>query len=208
VSRSLSRFPGLSDAATLPTRLFLSLVGFLPVTLIAASTFGVVSLRDLARFVLVPTIMAMALVVYRQPWARRLVLRSMIVGAVATLGYDLIRVGFVWTGLMHHDPIPHIGTALHLSPAWMVGYLWRYCFNGAGLSLAFFSLGFSRIRQGLLYGFFVAAGLISVIAISPYAAEVLWPLNAISVSMIVSGHLAFGAGLVIVRRFATASRTR
>jgi hypothetical protein len=208
VSQSLDLFPGLRDAATVPARLFLVLVGFLPVTLIAASTFGVVGLRDLARFVLVPAIIATTLVMYRNPWARRLVLRSMLVGAIATVGYDLIRFGFIWSGLMHHDPIPHIGTDLHLSPAWVFGYLWRYCCNGAGLSLAFFSLGFSRVRQGLLFGLFVATGLIFLIAVSPYAAQVLWSLNAISVTMIVSGHLAFGAGLVTVRSFLTAPTAR
>lgn len=203
----LASFPGLGDPTTVAARTFLALVGFLPVTLIAASTFGVVGLLDLARFVLVPAIVVTALVICRHRCARDLVLRAMATGVLATCAYDLIRFGFIGAGLMHHDPIPHIGVDLHLSPAWAIGYVWRYCGNGAGLSIAFFALGFDRLRQGLLFGFFVASGLIVVLVASPHAAEVLWPVNVISVSMIVSGHLAFGAGLATVGRMVKATPT-
>lgn len=201
VARLLDLFPGLGDRTTRVTRLLLSLIGFLPVTLIAASTFGIVGLRGLATDVLVPALCVATLVVGRDRWARHLVIRAMVVGVLATGMYDLIRFGFIWAAFMHLDPIPHIGVDLHLRPAWVVGYLWRYLGNGAGLSIAFFSLGFSRIRQGLMFGFFVALGLITVLIISPHAAEVLWPLSTISVSMIIIGHLVFGAGLGYLHRF-------
>jgi hypothetical protein len=194
------RFPGLRDTTTIVPRLALAMMGFIPVTLIAASTFDIVGLRDLATHVLLPAIAVVVLIIGRYRWAGRFVLRAMIIGALATGLYDLIRFGFLWAGFMHVDPIPHIGVALHLRPAWMVGYLWRYGANGAGLSIAFFSLGFTRIRQGLLYGAFVALGLISVLVVSPHAQDVLWTLTPISATMIVIGHLAFGAGLAIVRQ--------
>jgi hypothetical protein len=196
----LGLFPGLTNTATMTTRLALVAVGFVPVTLIAASTFEIVSLRALAVLVLLPAAFLAAVIMNRHRWAGRLVARAMLVGVLATGMYDLVRFGFIWAELMHVDPIPHIGVDLHLSPAWIAGYLWRYGLNGAGLSIAFFSLGLSRVRDGLLFGFFVAAGLIGVLLISPHADEVLWHLDAISVTMIICGHLAFGAGLAIVQR--------
>lgn len=198
--RLVGRFPGLRDAKTIVPRLALAMIGFIPVTIIAVSTFEVVGLRDLATYVLLPAITVVGLIIGRYRWAGRFVLRTMVIGALATGVYDLIRFGFLGAGLMHVDPIPHIGVALHLSPAWLIGYLWRYGANGAGLSIAFFSLGFTRIRQGLLYGAFVAMGLISVLVVSPHAQDVLWTLTPISATMIVSGHLAFGAALAIVRQ--------
>lgn len=200
----LRRFPGLRDTTSIVPRLALATIGFIPVTLIAASTFDVVGLRDLASHVLLPAIVAAVVIMGRYRWARRLVLRAMVIGALATCIYDLIRFGFIWTGLMHVDPIPHIGVDLHLSPAWMVGYLWRYGANGAGLAIAFFSLGFTRIRHGLLFGAFVAMGLIAVLVVSPHAQDVLWTLNPTSAAMIISGHLAFGAGLATIRRIINA----
>lgn len=194
----LRMFPGLADPSTMVTRLFLCLVGFLPVTLIAASTFGVFGLRDLASHLMVPAVVVTVFVAGRHRNAGSLVLRAMLVGAIATGMYDLVRFSFIWTGLMHVDPIPHIGVALHLHPSWVVGYLWRYCLNGAGLSVAFFSLGLKRVRQGLAFGFFVAMGLITVIIISPHASQELWALSVTSVSMIILGHLTFGAGLACV----------
>jgi hypothetical protein len=101
---------------------------------------------------------------------------------------------------MPRDPIPHIGAALHLKPAWLFGYLWRYAGNGAGLSVAFFGLGFRRLRAGLLFGLFVCGGLLVVLVISPAGQRVLFPLNATTVTMATIGHLVYGAGLVAFKR--------
>jgi len=49
---------------------------------------------------------------------RRLAAQAAAAGVLATLMYDLCQGGFLWTGLMDHDPIPDIGTALGLDPAW------------------------------------------------------------------------------------------
>jgi hypothetical protein len=193
-------FPGLGDPETVAVRVFFCLVGFLPVTLIAASTFGVFGLRDLASHLLVPAIVVSVFLAGRHRWAGHLILRAMLVGAIATGMYDLVRFSFIWTGLMSFDPIPHIGVSLHVHPAWVFGYMWRYCLNGAGLSLAFFSLGLKRLRQGLLFGFFVAMGLITVTIVSPHASQELWSLSVASVSMIILGHLTFGAGLATIGR--------
>jgi hypothetical protein len=189
-------FPGFRDLRTLRARLLLTLIGFLPVTLIAISTFDVIGLRAMATRVLTPAAFIAVFLIGRHRWAWRLVPSAMLVGALATGGYDLVRLGFYWRGWLHVDPIPHIGTALRLRPAWLYGYMWRYGGNGAGLSVAFFGLGFSRLREGLLFGLFVCCGLLAVLVISPAGQRVLFPLSVTTVIMATVGHLVYGAGLI------------
>lgn len=176
-------------------RLALVPAGFLPVTLIAATAFGVSDLRTLALGVLVPVLCIEAIVVARNPSLIRLVVGSVVMGVVATAFYDTYRFGFLATGLMHGDPIPHIGRALGLEPAWTFGYLWRYLGNGAGLAVAFVALGFRGVRAGILYGLFVCGGLLCTLAASPYGQEMLFPLNPMTLVMAIGGHVIYGAVL-------------
>jgi hypothetical protein len=201
----LGVFPGFRDSRTLRVRLLLTLIGFLPVTLIAISTFDVIGLRPLATHVLAPAAFLTAFLIGRHRWAWHLVPPAMLVGALATGGYDLVRLGFYWSGWLHLDPIPHIGTALQLRPAWLFGYIWRYAGNGAGLAVAFFGLGFRRLREGLLFALFVCGGLVVVLVVSPSGQRVLFPLNATTLTMATIGHLVYGAGLVGFARLADRS---
>lgn len=187
-------FEGIGDRANARTRLALVPIGFLPVTLIAAATFGL-DLRVLAIHVLLPALLVLACAVVRNPTVRRLVPRGLAYGMVATLLYDLFRWSFLWFGWMAKDPIPHIGTALDLHPDWVFGYAWRYLGNGGGMAIAFLLLGIRGVRRGALYGLFVAAGLLLVLVISPYGQEVLFPLNGTTVVMAIVGHLIYGAVL-------------
>jgi len=91
--------------------------------------------------------------------------------------------------------LPNIGVALHLEPAWVFGYLWRYLGNGGGLAVAFFALGLRGVRTGVLYGLFVCSGLLFVLVAAPYGQEMLFPLNATTVVMAVGGHIIYGAAL-------------
>ena len=104
-----------------PAGLATAAFGFLPVTLIAASAFGVAGLRTLATHVLVPVLTAGAVALVARGRAIRLLAPAFVAGVVATLLYDSFRFGFRGFGLMHHDPIPNIGEALHLRPAWVAG---------------------------------------------------------------------------------------
>jgi hypothetical protein len=188
-------------------RLFLVGAGFLPVTLIAASTFGFVGLRDLATHILVPVGAVVVVLATRDRRIRTMIAGAISAGIVATALYDVVRFGFLWSHLMSHDPIPHIGVALHLYPAWVFGYLWRYLGNGGGLALAFLALGFKGVRAGVAYGLFVCAGLIVTLIISPNAQVVLFPLNATTVVMATIGHMVYGAvlGAITARRARSAS---
>jgi hypothetical protein len=191
----LQALPWLSDREQAPARLALIPVGFLPVTLIAATAFGVAGLRELALFLLVPSLAAVAIVLVCRPTWTSTALRALAAGIVATALYDAFRGSFLALGLMQVDPIPHIGVALHLDPAWVFGYLWRYLGNGGGLAIAFVALGFRGVRTGVLYGLFVCSGLLFTLIVAPYGQEMLFPLNATTVVMAVGGHVIYGATL-------------
>jgi hypothetical protein len=191
----LRAFPWLADRDVAGARLALIPVGFLPVTLIAAAAFGVADLRELAGFLLLPALALVAGVLVRRPGFTRTALRALGAGIVATALYDAYRGSFLALDLMQVDPIPHIGVALHLDPAWVFGYLWRYLGNGGGMAVAFFALGFRGVRAGIAYGLFVCSGLLLVLVAAPYGQEMLFPLNATTVVMAVGGHVIYGAAL-------------
>jgi hypothetical protein len=191
----LQAFPWFTDREEAPARLALVPVGFLPVTLIAAAAFGVADLRVLASCLLVPALALVAAVLVWRPKWKSTALRALGAGIVATALYDAYRGSFLALDLMQVDPIPHIGVALHLDPAWVFGYLWRYLGNGGGMAVAFFALGFSGVRTGILYGLFVCSGLLFVLVAAPYGEEMLFPLNTTTVVMAVGGHIIYGAAL-------------
>src|SRR5579885_3003208 len=162
-------------------RFLVALAGILPVSLVGASAFGVVGLRALAVVVLLPALLLASTVMWRRSSLRPDVARAVGVGIVATGCYDVVRFSFLGLGLMHRDPIPHIGTALGLHPAWLFGYLWRYLGNGGGLAVAFVMLGLGGRRAGAIYGTLVCAGLLTVLLVSPLGTKMLFPLNAATV---------------------------
>jgi len=190
----LRAFPWLTDRAEAPARLALIPVGFLPVTLIAATAFGVAGLRELALLVLLPSLLALTVVLLCRPRWSPMALRALAAGVVATALYDVFRGSFVVLGSMQ-DPIPHIGAALNLDPAWLFGYLWRYLGNGGGMAIAFVALGLRGVRVGIAYGLFVCSGLLFVLVFAPHGQEMLFPLSATTVVMAVGGHVIYGATL-------------
>lgn len=108
----------------------------MPVSLIAASAFGM-DLGVLALVIIAPIVVGLLVQMAVRRATRRLVVRAVAARVVATALYDLCRGGFLWSGLIQGDPIPHIGTALGIDPAWAGGYTWRYLGNGTGLALTF-----------------------------------------------------------------------
>jgi hypothetical protein len=193
-------------------RLLLVTVGFMPVTLIAASCFGV-PLKNLAIWLMLPGLIAVALLAVFQTWIRRLVFGALAAGPIATLFYDSFRGCFNASGLINRDPIPHIGVALGLhwhglapglSPGWVCGYTWRYLLNGTGLALAFGALGLRGVRAGIAFGSFVVSGLIVVLLISPYGQRTLWQLTPWTVVMGVGGHIIYGGVVGAIRTRMTA----
>jgi hypothetical protein len=175
-------------------RLPTAAVGMLPVSLIGLSAFGL-DLRLLALAVLVPALVCLGARAAVDAATRRLIVRALVTGIVATALYDLWRGSFLWSGLMDRDPIPHIGVALGLDPAWLAGYGWRYLGNGTGLALAFLVLGLRGTRIGIVYGLFVCSNLLLVLLVSPYGEQILFELNLTTVVMAIIGHVIYGAVL-------------
>jgi hypothetical protein len=216
LSGAVARPLGGGDADVARTRLLaligalpLATAGGVPVSLIAASAFGA-DLRVLALVVLAPVLVGVLVRMALDAATRTLVVRAVAAGVVATALYDLCRGGFLWTGLMDHDPIPHIGTALGLDPAWAAGYTWRYLGNGTGLALAFLALGLRGTRVGIAYGIAVGSCLLLTLVVSPYGTQILFPLNLTTIVMATLGHAIYGGvlGTIAARTHARAAAAR
>jgi hypothetical protein len=190
------RVPADIDGAPLtwPGRFVLALAGVLPVALVALAAFGL-GLRDLATTLLVPVLVVSMFVAGTSRPACRLVTHAIVAGIAATALYDLFRFSLLGLGVIHRDPIPHIGAALGMEPAWLFGYLWRYIGDGGGLAVAFCVLGFRGLRNGVVFGLAVCAGLLLTLAVSPYGQEMLFPLNVNTVAMATVGHIIYGSVL-------------
>jgi hypothetical protein len=184
-------------------RLSLAAAGGVPVSLIAGSAFGL-DLRLLALLVLAPVLAGVLFRMLVHPASRTLVGFAICAGVVATALYDLCRGSFLWLGLMDGDPIPHIGGALGIDPAWLAGYTWRYLGNGTGLALTFLALGLRGTRVGIVYGLGVCSCLLLTLVVSPYGTEILFPLNLTTVIMATLGHAIYGGvlGTIAARRHA------
>lgn len=185
---------GQTGAASAARRCTLAAAGLVPVTLVALSTFGL-ALRALAVAFVIPAVAVVAALARRQRSSASLVLDAWLVGTAATLLYDVSRLGFMAAGVVERDPIPHIGTALGLEPAVLVGYVWRYLGNGSGLALTFIALGLRGTTAGVAFGLAVCGGLLVTLAVSPHGQEMLFPLGAGTVVMAITGHAVFGAVL-------------
>ena len=174
--------------------LALAVAGATPVTLIAASTFGV-GLRGSAVAVGLPALAVVVLAAARHRPTAALVRQAVVAGVVATFLYDLSRFAFLALGVVDRDPIPHIGVELGLDPPLVFGYLWRYLGNGTGLALAFLALGLRGRAAGVAYGLAVCGGLLVTLVVSPHGQELLFPLGPGTVVMATTGHAIFGAVL-------------
>jgi multidrug transporter EmrE-like cation transporter len=183
-----------AHAIRFATRLALVGAGMVPVSLIAGSAFGL-DLRVLALLVLAPVVACLLVQMVTNSDIRKLVGKAVAAGLIATAMYDLCRGSFLWSGLMHHDPIPHIGHALGLEPAWLAGYTWRYLGNGTGLALAFLALGLRGTKVGIVYGLFVCSGLLLTLLVSPYGEQILFELSITTIVMAMLGHAIYGAVL-------------
>src|SRR6185295_16248163 len=95
-------------------RLYLAAVGFLPVQLIAASTFDRWTLRALTLGLLAPAALLTIGVFVASKEARSVAGDALVAGLAATFLYDLFRWSFLWLHWMQTDPIVHIGSALGL----------------------------------------------------------------------------------------------
>src|ERR1051326_37682 len=87
--------PWLWDTVTVPTRVALIATGFMPVTLIAATAFGVAGPRALALGLLAPAVALSLFGLTRRPGLSRMAAIALACGAPSTAPYDAYRFAFL-----------------------------------------------------------------------------------------------------------------
>lgn len=198
------------------------LLAALPLLAISAHVFDLVPMHLTAGLVVIPLLVVIVVASLRCPLEQdRMLLRAAIVGAIATALYDTIRLDTVYLLGWWGDFIPSIGawilntddpvTGLIDQPGTaevLVGYVWRYAGDGAGIGVWFYVLAAAlRLRDrgpaitiGAAVAFAVApvwAGLIGTVGLAPRAAELMFPLTARTLALSLLGHLIFGLVLGI-----------
>lgn len=198
------------------------LLAALPLLAISAHVFELVPMHLTAGLVVIPLLVVIVVASLWRPLEQdQMLLRAAVVGAIATAVYDIIRLDTVYLLGWWGDFIPSIGawilntddpvTGLVDQPGTaevLVGYVWRYAGDGAGIGVWFYVLAAAlRLRDrgpGITIGaavvFAVApvwAGLIGTVGLAPRAGELMFPLTPRTLALSLLGHLIFGLVLGI-----------
>lgn len=177
-------------------QLIFAALGFVPISSLAACLVGLCPLYLSARSIVLPLpLLALALGLRYREWGR-LALTGFAAGIIATMLYDVVRLGLVAAGLWH-DFIPNIGTLLfdpgHPSIFW--GYLWRFTCNGGAMGMAYAVLPLRGTWGGLAFGTFVCLCLFGTLLVAPEAQQVLFELRFDTALAALVGHWIYGAAL-------------
>jgi hypothetical protein len=189
-----------------PVRFCLYLVlASTPLLAISGEVFGVVSLRTISDFFLFPLLGILAvLVVFKPQGIDRTTFTGFAWGLVACAGYDCFRLPNVYVFHLWGDFFGRIGGwATGTSSNYFAGYLWRYLGDGAGIAVVVFLLaaavGISSWPRRRVVAVTVAfavlpvwTGLVLTDGLAP-AGRALFPLNAITLTLSLVGHLIYGA---------------
>ena len=194
------------------------LLAALPLLAISAHVFGLITMNWSAALLVVPLATAIvALTMFAPHPEERVILHGFVWGMVACALYDVFRLDTVYMLGWWADFIPTMGTwiigdgASKTAGAW-VGYLWRYLGDGGGIGVTFFVgaafLGLHRrpprqvVAAAVAFAVFpVWAGLIATVWLAPRGQTMMFPLNPVTVTLSLIGHLIFGLimGLGFVR---------
>ena len=193
----------------------LLLAGAAPVTAIALHVFGLISMHDSARFVVAPLVVAAVVLVRGMSYEARWAVRGAFAGLVAVFAYDAVRMPLVWLNIWP-DFIPRIGgwvTGSHGDDA-LLGYVWRYLGDGAGIGLAYFAFCAValKIRPAVVrahpvalsigFGVFVWSGLLATVVLPAHGETLLFRLTPTSFALSLLGHLIYGSVLgLYLRRY-------
>lgn len=195
-------------------------IGFSPITALALSLMGIVTLPFASLLLVVPALaIAVLLGCYRIRYGR-LMLYGFIMGILAVACYDGVRIPFIMAGWLS-DFIPGIGGMLvgDGDPHAVLGYLWRYLGNGGGMGMAFVCAlvllkpllaGRHQARItprvtkliALGFGSLVWVCLIITLKVSPQGEDRMFAITTTSLLLSWIGHLVFGYTLgCLVNRF-------
>jgi hypothetical protein len=182
--------------------LLVLLLASMPILGISVDVFGLVSQSTTSIAVIALLAVLGAIITFAPHRIDMMVGRGVIAGMVACVVYDGAHV----LGLMR-DFIPVMGSWVTGEPdtagSAAVGYVWRYLGDGGGLGVAFFvgayALGIDRWSNTkavlAAVGFAVFStwvGLMATVVLAPRGEEMMFPLNAATVTITLVGHLIFG----------------
>jgi Family of unknown function (DUF6789) len=175
-------------------------IGFAPITALAVSLMGWLSLSASAWVVVAPAAGLGLLLGACFPRYGALALKGFGVGIIAVALYDCTRAPFILLGIWG-DFIPNIGKWLldSAQPNWLVGYLYRYLGDGGGMGMAFtvaYSLLRPHIRCWLAaigYGVAIWGCLMLTLVLAPHGQELMFQLTPVSFALSLLGHVAYGA---------------
>lgn len=199
--------------------LLVLLLSSMPILGISIDVFGLVSQSTTSIVVIALCGVLGAIIAFAPHRIDMIVGRGLIAGMVACIVYDAARLFAVHVLGLMGDFIPVMGSWVTGEPDTAadaaVGYIWRYIGDGGGLGVAFFVVAFalgidrwSSVRAVLAaVGFAVFptwAGLMATVALAPRGQEMMFPLNAATITITLVGHLIFG--LVLGLAFLKAPR--
>ncbi len=208
------RYADLNKVETKPptkwelARLTLVLVlASMPILGISVDVFGLVSQATTSVVVIALAAVLGAIITFAPHRMDMMVGRGLIAGMVACIVYDGARLFAVHVLGLMGDFIPVMGSWVTGEPdtagSAAVGYVWRYIGDGGGLGVAFFvvafALGIDRwsnlqaVLAAVAFAVFPTwAGLMATVALAPRGEQMMFPLNAATVSITLIGHLIFG----------------
>ena len=187
--------------------LVILLLAAMPILGISADVFGLVSQSTTSIVVIVLSAVVATFITFAPHRIDMIVGRGLIAGMVACIVYDGARLFAVHVLGLMGDFIPVMGSWVTGEPdtagSAAVGYVWRYIGDGGGLGVAFFvvafALGIDRwpgawaVLSAVVFAVFPTwTGLIATVALAPHGQEMMFPLNAATISITLIGHLIFG----------------
>lgn len=187
--------------------LFVMVLAAMPIVAIPVEVLGLVSQSTTSIVVIV---MVAALATMMAFWPHRtdmIVGRGLIAGMVACIVYDAARLFAVHVLGVMGDFITVMGSFVTGEPdtngSAAVGYIWRYVGDAGGAGIGFFvvafALGIDRwknihaVLAFIGFGVFPTwAGLMATVALAPRGEEMMFELNAATITVTLVGHLIFG----------------
>lgn len=177
------------------SHLFIFAAGVLPVSSVALHSLGWIDIR----MMILPNILMLSFCCYHivnGTQLKRTIFNGWTGGLIAVLLYDMSRIPFIYLGW--DDFIPALGGWISGSEEnFLVGYLWRYLGNGAGLGVCFALLhqlfNFRKVvLAGTLFGLAVFFCLDLVLMFSEHAQGMMFKITPLTFTGSMVGHIVFG----------------
>lgn len=169
--------------------------GILPVGSVALHSLGWIPIQHMV----LPNLLLLSICCYQLTNVleiRNMILTGWMAGLIAVTAYDLSRIPFIYAGW--NDFIPKIGGWLSGSEDnFLLGYIWRYAGNGAGLGLCFSILHYLAkfkhiVLAGTLFGLSVFLCLDLVLILSKHAQGLMFELTPLNFIGSLTGHIVYG----------------